>query len=127
MIKSRVVQYINVIKVVKESGVKYIIYMGFMRIYDDFKFLFWFIIEDYVKIEKYFKELGIIYIFFVNVFYLDMLMDFVGEQVLEIKIIFVLVGDGKINFVFCNEIVEVFVNVLIMGGYENKIYNIGIE
>ena len=127
MTKSRAVQHINAIKAAKESGVKHIIYTGFMRTHDDPKSPLWFITEDLVKTEKYLKESGITYTLFANAFYLDMLMDFVGEQVLETKTIFVPAGDGKINFVLRNEIAEALANVLTTGGHENKTYNIGIE
>lgn len=127
MTKSRAVQHINAIKAAKENGVKHIIYTGFMRTHDDPKSPLWFIAEDHVKTEKYLKESGITYTLFENGFYLDMLMDFVGEQVLETKTIFVPAGEGKINFVLRNEIAEALANVLTTGGHENKTYNIGIE
>jgi NAD(P)H dehydrogenase (quinone) len=127
MTKSRAVQHINAIKAAKESGVKHIIYTGFMRTHDDPKSPLWFITEDHVKTEKYLKESGITYTLFANAFYLDMLMDFVGEQVLETKTIFVPAGDGKINFVLRNEVAEALANVLTTNGHENKTYNIGIE
>ena len=82
---------------------------------------------DFTKYSKALKESGITYSLFANAFYLDMLMDFVGEQVLETKTIFVPAGDGKINFVLRNEIAEALANVLTTGGHENKTYNIGIE
>ena len=127
MTKSRAAQHIIAIKAAKENGVKHIIYTGFMRTHDDPKSPLWFIAEDHVKTEKYLKESGIAYTLFANGFYLDMLMDFVGEQVLETQTIYVPAGDGKINFVLRNEIAEALANVLTTGGHENKTYNIGIE
>ena len=64
MTKSRAVQHINAIKAAKESGVKHIIYTGFMRTHDDPKSPLWFITEDHVKTEKYLKESGITYTLF---------------------------------------------------------------
>lgn len=127
MTKSRAVQHINAIKAAKENGVKHIIYTGFMRTHEDPKSPLWFIAEDHVATEKYLKESGITYTIFANGFYLDMLMDYVGEKVLETKTIFVPAGDGKINFVLRNEIAEGLAAVLTTGGHENKTYNIGIE
>lgn len=127
MTKSRAVQHINAIKAAKESGVKHIIYTGFMRTHEDPESPLWFIAKDHVETEKYLKESGVTYTLFGNGFYMDMLMDFVGEQVLETKTIFVSAGEGKINFVLRNEIAEALANILSTGGHENKTYNIGIE
>ncbi|MBW7846323.1 MAG: NmrA family NAD(P)-binding protein, partial [Bacteroidia bacterium] len=127
MTKSRAVQHINAIKAAKENGVKHIIYTGFMRTHEDPTSPLWFIAEDHVKTEKYLKESEITYTIFANGFYMDMLMDYVGEQILETKTIFVPAGEGKINFVLRNEIAEALANVLTTGGHENKTYNIGIE
>jgi len=127
MTKSRAVQHINAIKAAKENGVKHIIYTGFMRTHEDPKSPLWFIAKDHVETEKYLKESGITYTIFANAFYLDMIMDFVGEQVLETKTIFVPAGEGKINFVLRNEVAEALANVLTTGGHENKTYNIGNE
>jgi NAD(P)H dehydrogenase (quinone) len=121
------VQHINAIKAAKENGVKHIIYTGFMRTHEDPTSPLWFIAEDHVKTEKYLKESEITYTIFANGFYMDMLMDYVGEQILETKTIFVPAGEGKINFVLRNEIAEALANVLTTGGHENKTYNIGIE
>lgn len=127
MTKSRAVQHINAIKAAKENGVKHIIFTSFMRTHEDPTSPLWFIAEDIVKTEKYLKESEITYTIFANGFYMDMLMDYVGEQILETKTIFVPAGEGKINFVLRNEIAEALANVLTTGGHENKTYNIGIE
>ena len=127
MTKSRAVQHINAIKAAKENGVKHIIYTGFMRTHEDPESPLWFIAEDHVETEKYLKESGITYTLFDNGFYLDMLMDYVGEQVLESKTIFVPAGEGKINFVLRNEVAEALANVLTTNGHENKTYTIGNE
>jgi NAD(P)H dehydrogenase (quinone) len=58
---------------------------------------------------------------------MDMLMGFVGENVLETKTIYVPAGDGKVNFVLRNEIAEALANVITTPGHENKVYNIGTE
>jgi NAD(P)H dehydrogenase (quinone) len=127
MTKSRAIHHINAINAAKENGVKHIIYTGFIRTHDDPTSPLWFIAKDHVETEKYLKESGINYTLFENGFYMDMLMDFVGKNILETKTIFVPAGNGKINFVLRNEIAEALVNVLTTTGHENKIYNIGIE
>lgn len=127
MVKSRAVQHINVIKAAKENGVKHIIYTGFMRTHEDPSSPLWFIAKDHVETENYLKESGIKYTLFENGYYMDMLMGFVGENVLETKTIYVPAGDGKVNFVLRNEIAEALANVITTPGQENKVYNIGTE
>jgi NAD(P)H dehydrogenase (quinone) len=127
MVKSRAVQHINVIKAAKENGVKHIIYTGFMRTHEDPSSPLWFIAKDHVETENYLKESGIKYTLFENGYYMDMLMGFVGENVLETKTIYVPAGDGKVNFVLRNEIAEALANVITTPGHENKVYNIGTE
>ncbi|MFC0264195.1 SDR family oxidoreductase [Fontibacter flavus] len=127
MSKSRAIHHINAINAANENGVKHIIYTGFIRTHDDPTSPLWFIAKDHVETEKYLKESGINYTLFENGFYLDMLLDFVGNNVLETKTIFVPAGNGKINFVLRNEIAEALANVLTTSGHENKIYNIGVE
>ncbi|MGX1024287.1 SDR family oxidoreductase [Psychroflexus sp. MBR-150] len=127
MNKSRAEQHINAIKAAKENGVKHIVYTSFMRTEEDPKSPLWFIAEDHIETEKYLKESGITYTLFDNGFYLDMLMDYVGEQVLETKTIFVPAGKGKVNFVLRNEVAEALANVLTTSGHDNKTYLIGNE
>lgn len=127
MVKSRAVQHINVIKAAKENGVKHIIYTGFMRTHEDPSSPLWFIAKDHVETENYLKESGLKYTLFENGYYMDMLMGFVGENVLETKTIYVPAGGGKVNFVLRNEIAEALANVITTPGHENKVYNIGTE
>ncbi|PKP08264.1 MAG: NAD(P)-dependent oxidoreductase [Bacteroidetes bacterium HGW-Bacteroidetes-4] len=125
--KSRAEQHINAIKAAKENGVKHIIYTGFLRTHDDPSSPLWFIAKDHVETENYLKESGISYTLFENGYYMDMLMGFVGEKILETKTLFVPAGNGKVNFVLRNEIAEALANVLTTRGHENKVYNIGNE
>jgi len=127
MAKSRAVQHINAIKAAKENGVKHIIYTGFMRTHEDTSSPLWFIAKDHVETENYLKQSGIKYTLFENGYYMDMLMGFVGEKVLETKTIFVPAGNGKVNFVLRSEIAEALANLLTTQGHENKVYNIGSE
>jgi NAD(P)H dehydrogenase (quinone) len=127
MAQSRAVQHINAIKAAKENGVKHIIYTGFLRTHDDPSSPLWFIAKDHVETENYLKKSGISYSLFENGFYMDMLMDFVGKNILETKTIFVPAGEGKINFVLRSEIAETLANLLASDGHQTKIYNMGME
>ncbi len=127
MAKSRAVQHINAIKAAKENGVKHIVYTGFLRTHDDPTSPLWFIAKDHVETENYLKESDISYTLFENGFYMDMLMDFIGKNVLETKTIFVPAGEGKINFVLRSEIAEALANLLTSDGHQTISYNIGME
>ncbi|MBX2900287.1 MAG: SDR family oxidoreductase [Cyclobacteriaceae bacterium] len=127
MTKSRAVQHINAINAAKEAGVKHIIYTGYMRTKEEDKSPLWFLIKDHLDTEKYLKESGIAYTLFENGYYMEMLMDYVGKNILETKTIFVPAKTGKVNFVLRSDIAEALANVLTGSGHENKSYNIGNE
>lgn len=127
IVKSRAEQHINAINAARENGVKHVIYTGFMRTHDDPLSPLWFIAKDHVETENYLKQSGLQYTLFENGYYMDMLMGFIGQNVLETKTIFVPAGDGKVNFVLRNEIAEALANVLTTPGHANKTYRIGIE
>lgn len=127
MTKSRAVQHINAINAAKECGVKHIIYTGYMRKAEDPNSPLWFLVKDHIDTEKHLKESGINYTLFENGYYLDMLMDFIGQNILETKTIFVPAKNGKINFVLRADIAEGLANVVTTNGHENKSYNIGSE
>lgn len=127
MTKSRAVQHINAINAAKECGVKHIIFTGYMRKVEDPNSPLWFLVKDIIDTEKYLKESGIAYTLFENGYYLDMMMDYVGQNILETKTIFVPTKNGKINFVLRKDIAEGLANVLTTSGHENKSYHIGSE
>jgi len=124
---NRSVQHINAINAANETGVKQIIYTSFIRQKDDPTSALWFIAKDHVETEKHLELTGIPYTLFKNGFYLDMIPDFIGPNVLETQTIFLPAGDGKVNFALRNEIAEALANVLTSEGHENKSYNIGGE
>ncbi|WP_144602776.1 SDR family oxidoreductase [Algoriphagus algorifonticola] len=127
MTKSRAMQHINAINAAKECSVKHIVYTGYMRKEENPSSPLWFLVKDHIDTEKYLIESGITYTLFENGYYLDMLMDYVGQNVLDAKTIFVPAKDGKVNFVLRSDIAEGLANVLTTGGHENKSYNIGNE
>lgn len=127
MTKSRAMQHINAINAAKECSVKHIVYTSYMRKEENPSSPLWFLVKDHIDTEKYLIESGITYTLFKNGYYLDMLMDYVGQNVLDAKTIFVPAKDGKVNFVLRSDIAEGLANVLTTGGHENKSYNIGNE
>lgn len=124
---NRSAQHINAINAAKQAGVKHIVYTSFIRQKDDPNSALWFIAKDHVETEKHLVQTGIPYTLFKNGFYMDMITDFIGTNVLETQTIFLPAGKGKVNFALRNEIAEALANVLTTEGHGNKSYNIGGE
>ena len=124
---NRAAQHINAINAAKEAGVKHIVYTSFIRQKDDPNSALWFIAKDHVETEEHLVNCGIPYTLFKNGFYMDMITDFIGENVLETQTVFLPAGDGKVNFALRKEIAEALANVLTSEGHENKVYDIGGE
>ena len=126
-IGSRAAQHINAINAAKEAGVKHIVYTSFIRQKDDPNSALWFIAKDHVETEEHLVNCGIPYTLFKNGFYMDMITDFIGENVLETQTVFLPAKEGKVNFALRKEIAEALANVLTSEGHESKVYNIGGE
>ncbi len=124
---NRAAQHINVINAAKEAGVKHIVYTSFIRQKDDPNSALWFIAKDHVETEEYLMNCGISYTIFKNGFYMDMITDFIGQNVLETQIVFLPAGDGKVSFALRKEIAGALANMLTTDGHENKSYDIGGE
>jgi NAD(P)H dehydrogenase (quinone) len=124
---NRTEQHINAINAAKEAGVKHIVYTSFLRQSDDAESALWFIAKDHIETEKYLEKTGIPYTIFKNGFYMDMITDLIGSNVLDSQTIFFPAGEGKVNFALRIEIAEALANVLTSEGHENKSYNIGCE
>ncbi|RLD26260.1 MAG: SDR family NAD(P)-dependent oxidoreductase [Bacteroidetes bacterium] len=126
-IGNRAAQHINAINAAKEAGVKHIVYTSFIRQKDDPNSALWFIAKDHVETEEHLVNSGIPYTLFKNGFYMDMITDFIGENVLETQTVFLPAKEGKVNFALRKEIAEALANVLATEGHENKSYDIGGE
>jgi NAD(P)H dehydrogenase (quinone) len=124
---NRATQHINAINAAKEASVKHIVYTSFIRQKDDPNSALWFIARDHIETEEYLMNCGIPYTIFKNGFYMDMITDFIGKNVLESQIVFLPAGDGKVSFTLRKEIAEALANMLTTDGHENKSYDIGGE
>ncbi len=122
---NRASQHINAINAAKEAGVKHIVYTSFIRQKDDPNSALWFIAKDHIDTEAHLRESGINYTIFKNGFYMDMITDFIGENILETKTVLIPAEKGQVNFTLRVEIAEALANVLTSEGHENKEYNIG--
>ena len=124
---NRSIHHINTINAASEAGVTHIVYTSFIRQQDDPNSALWFIAKDHIETEEHLMNCGIPYTLFKNGFYMDMIPDFIGQNVLDTQTIFLPAGDGKVNFALREEIAETLANVLTSYGHENKSYNIGGE
>jgi len=119
--------HINAINAAKEAGVKHIVYTSTIRQKDDPDSALWFIAKDHIETEEHLKSCGIPYTLFKNGFYMDMIPDLIGQNVVDTQTIFLPAGDGKVNFALRKEIAEALAKVLTSDGHENKSYDIGCE
>jgi len=126
-LEDRASKHINAINAAKEASVKQIIYTSFIRQKDDPDSALWFLAKDHVDTENHLVNSGVNYTIFRNGFYMDMITDFIGENILETKTVFLPAGEGKVNFALRIEIAEALANVLTSDGHVNKTYNIGGE
>jgi len=120
----RASQHINVIDAAKQAGVSHIIYTSFQRNDESSEAAINFIADDHLTTEAHLKASGMNYTIFKNGFYLDMLPDFIGRNVLETGGIFLPAGEGKVSFTLRDNIAEALANILASIGHENKVYEI---
>jgi len=121
-IENREAQHQNVVKAVKEAGVKHIVYTSFMRNQEKNNSAIAFLQDSHLKTENWIKESGITYTILQNATYLDMLPIFIGEQVLETGVIMQPAENGKSSLVLRQELAEAAAVVLTSEGHKNKAY-----
>jgi len=81
-----------------------------------------FLQDSHIKTENWLKESGLNYTLLQNATYMDMLLMFVGEQVLESGVIMQPAKNGKSSLVLRQELAEAAAVVLTSEGHENKAY-----
>ncbi|MFA9191322.1 SDR family oxidoreductase [Flavobacterium sp. FZUC8N2.13] len=114
-------QQLNVVKAVKEAGVKHILYTSFERKNETETSPIAFLAQSHIDTDNAIKTSGINYTIFRNNLYLDVLPMFLGEKVLEQGIFFP-AGEGQAAYVSRNDLAEAVANVLTSTGHENKEY-----
>jgi NAD(P)H dehydrogenase (quinone) len=103
-------QHQNLIDAAKKAGTSYVAYTG-VSLKDLHTSSARFLLESHYQTEDYIKASGFAYTFFRNNIYADMLLAFLGDQVLE-KGISLAAGEGKLPFALRREMGEAFANVL---------------
>ena len=79
------------------------------------------LMTEHFLTEDYIKQSGLKYIFFQNALYMDVIPQFVGQNVFETGI-FQPAGDGKVAYALRSEQSEAMANVLLNEKFENQTY-----
>ncbi len=121
-ITKRLSQHQNVVNAAKESGVNHLIYTSFQRKNETEESPLWIVAQSHIQTEKWIKESGIDYTILRNNLYMDFLPGFIGENVLDNKVIFVPAENGKVSPVLRSEMAEAAAVILATTGHEGKEY-----
>ena len=117
----RVRQHANVIKAAKAANVKHIVYTSILNPPENPHFT---ASVDHIETEKLLRESGVAYTILRNAFYFETIPQFLGDVLGTEKIVFP-AGDAGVTHASRIDMAEAAANVLLTGGHENKIYEIG--
>lgn len=120
-IANRSLQQKNVVNAAGEAGVKHILYTSFERKNETETSPIAMVAKGHLDTERYIKTSGLPYTIFRNNLYMDAILLFLGEQVLETGVFFP-AGEGKVTFASRNDMAEAAANILTSDGHENKEY-----
>jgi len=123
-VPNRIAQHQNVVQAAVETGVKHIIYTSALNNTPIEKSVIAFIAEAHIKTEEWLAASGLPYTLMKNNLYLDVIPQFIGENVLETGKIFLPAGNGKTAFTLRSEMAEAAAIILASEGHEGKSYNI---
>lgn len=119
---NRLQQHKNVIDAASRAGVRHIVYTGVALKSKEGTALKEFM-GGHFQTEEYIQQSGMSYTFMRNSLYAEMVPNFTGADPVK-NGIFLPTGDGKVPFVFREEIAEATANVLAGDGHTNKTYDI---
>lgn len=126
-IEKRLPQHKNVLEAAKESNINHIVYTSFIRKNESESSPIAAVAEAHVFTEDFLLKSGIDYTILQNTLYMDFAPFFMGDKVLEHKMVYLPSGDGKVAFLLRSEMAEIAANILTSEGHENKIYTISSE
>jgi NAD(P)H dehydrogenase (quinone) len=126
-IESRLKQHENVVKAAKEAGVKHVVYTSFQRVNETETSPIALISDAHIKTEQWLKEAGLTYTILKNSLYMDGILMFIGDKVLESGVIYLPAGDGKAAYVLREDMAEASAVILTTNGHENKIYEFAAD
>ena len=115
----RMQEHKNVVDAAVKCGVKNVAYTS--RSLRDRTTLNNQLMTEHFLTEDYIKQSGLKYIFFQNALYMDVIPQFVGQNVFETGI-FQPAGNGKVAYALRSEQSEAMANVLLNETFENQTY-----
>lgn len=117
---NRAGQHISAVNAAKEAGVKHILYTSVNYKVIDHSAID-FITSAHLVTEDHIITSGLVYTFFADNLYADVLPLFFGDHVPDSGIVFP-AGEGKVPFASRTDMAEAIANVLAGEGHENKTY-----
>jgi NAD(P)H dehydrogenase (quinone) len=122
-VRNRTQQHKQVVKAAKNAGVKHILYTSQQHKSDHRDSPIYFMIKSHLATETAIMNSGMNFTILRNALYMDMLPDFLGDNVVEDGI-FLPAGQGKIAFTLRSEMAETAAMILRTHGHTNKVYDI---
>lgn len=123
-VTNRLKQHENVVRAAIKAGVKHIVYTSLLTNVPVEKTVIAAVTETHLKTEKLLKNSGVSYNILRNNLYMDLLVQSIGEHVLETGTIFYPSAEGKTAFVLRSEMAEAAAEILVTDEHDGKIYNI---
>ncbi|QGY43075.1 NAD(P)H-binding protein [Maribellus comscasis] len=126
-IEKRLPQHKNVLEAAKENSVEHIVYTSFVRKNETDSSPIAAVAKAHIYSEEFLLESGIDYTILRNTLYMEFAPYFMGDKVLENRMVYLPSGDGKVAFLLRSEMAEIAANILTSEGHENKTYTLSSE
>lgn len=126
-VEKRLPQHENVMKAVKESNIKHVVYTSFVRKNETDSSPIATLGKAHIYTDNFLQKSGITFSILRHNLYMEFAPFFMGDKVVENKMVYLPSGEGKVAFLLRSEMAEIAANVLTSEGHENKIYNISGE
>jgi len=121
-IENRSLQHQNVVNAAKEAGVKHVVYTSFLGKNETESSPLWMVAESHLKTENWLRESGMDYTILKNTLYMDFVPVFMGENVLDVGIIYLPAGSGRVAAALRSEMAEATANILVRDNHVGKVY-----
>lgn len=121
-IENRSIQHQNVVNAAKEAGVKQVVYTSFLGKNETESSPLWIVAESHLQTENWLRESGMDYTILKNTLYMDFVPVFMGENVLDVGIIYLPAGSGRVAAALRSEMAEATANILLSDNHVGKVY-----
>lgn len=123
-IMKRSKQHENIVKAATEAGVSHVVYTSFQRKNETDTSPIALVAQSHLLAEKELKASGMKYTILKHGLYSEMLPIFLGNKLLDTKVIYQPAGEGKTAYTLREDMAEVAATILTSTGHENKTYDI---